>query len=163
MKHTFVFCIAICFSATACAQQANQTKPVMEFEVVKTESEWRSQLDPEQFRILREKGTERPYTGDLYYETGDGIYACAGCDNLLFKSDTKFDARCGWPSFYAPISENAIRELPDYTHGMIRTEVVCGKCGGHLGHVFEDGPAPTGLRYCINSVSMEFQSEKETE
>jgi len=161
--HALMLCNAFVIFATACAQQTSQSADVMEFEVVKSESEWKSQLDAEQYRVLREKGTERPYSGPLYYENAEGVYACAGCNSPLFTSDTKFDARCGWPSFYAPVSEDAVREVPDYSHGMNRIEVVCGKCGGHLGHVFDDGPNPTGLRYCINSVSMEFRPEKGTE
>ncbi len=131
------------------------------FEVIKTDAEWKAQLSEEEYRILREKGTERAFTGKYYYENEAGIYCCIGCHNPLFKSDTKFDAGCGWPSFYEPITKDAVKENKDFSHGMIRTEVVCGKCGGHLGHVFDDAPdQPTGLRYCINSVSIDLDKEK---
>jgi peptide-methionine (R)-S-oxide reductase len=125
------------------------------FNVTKTDADWKAQLDDEQYRVLRLKGTEKPFSGKYYYENEAGIYCCAGCNNPLFKSDTKFDAGCGWPSFYEPITKDAVKENKDISYGMVRTEVVCGKCGGHLGHVFDDAPdQPTGLRYCINSVSI---------
>lgn len=125
----------------------------------KSEEEWRKQLTPEQYRVLREKGTERPFTGeyDDHYELGR--YACAACGEVLFDSDSKFNAGCGWPSFNAAKESNAVDEIMDKSHGMIRTEVTCSNCGGHLGHVFNDGPPPTGLRYCINSVSIKFENE----
>lgn len=125
--------------------------------IEKSEAEWQELLDDEQYRVLRKKGTERPFTGmyDAFYE--EGAYHCAGCDAHLFNSSAKFNAGCGWPSFYAPATMEIIEEKFDDSHGMRRTEVLCSNCGGHLGHVFPDGPAPTGQRYCINSVSLKFK------
>lgn len=128
----------------------------MSNKVVKTEEEWKRTLTPEQYRVLRQKGTERAFTGAYWNTKEKGVYRCAGCGEMLFESDTKYDSECGWPSFYAPAATNVISEAEDRTLGMVRTEVLCSKCGGHLGHVFEDGPQPTGLRYCINSVSIKF-------
>ncbi|MES2388423.1 MAG: peptide-methionine (R)-S-oxide reductase MsrB [Bacteroidota bacterium] len=126
------------------------------FPVEKTEAEWQKELSPEEYHVLREKGTERAFTGKDWDNHNKGIYKCAACGEPLFSSDTKFESGTGWPSFYKPITKDAVAEETDNAFGMRRTEVLCSKCGGHLGHVFDDGPKPTGLRYCMNSVSMDF-------
>jgi len=125
----------------------------------KTDSAWKEILSPEEYRVLREKGTERPHTGQYDQHWDSGIYVCKACGSELFRSNTKFDAHCGWPSFYESVDKSKVIEKIDRSHGMIRTEVLCGNCGGHLGHVFNDGPNPTGLRYCINSVSLGFKEK----
>jgi peptide-methionine (R)-S-oxide reductase len=124
--------------------------------IEKTEAEWKKELTPMQYAVLREKATERAFTGELEGQHAAGTYTCAGCGTELFESDAKFDSGCGWPSFYAPKDDANVDEERDATLGMVRTEVLCAKCGGHLGHVFDDGPKPTGLRYCINSASLKF-------
>lgn len=125
----------------------------------KQEADWKEQLTPEEYYILREKGTERAFTGKYWDHKDKGVYKCKGCGEPLFLSDTKFDSGCGWPSFFQPAENEKITESMDKSHGMYRTEVTCSNCGGHLGHVFTDGPQPTGLRYCINSASIDFKGE----
>lgn len=123
----------------------------------KTDAEWRAQLTPEQYRVMRQKGTEPAFSGALYRNHADGIYRCAACGNELFASDTKFESGSGWPSFTVPLNNASVSTHEDNTLGMRRIEVICARCGAHLGHVFPDGPKPTGLRYCMNSVSLEFE------
>ncbi len=132
-------------------------------EIKKSDAEWRSLLSPVQFNILREKGTERPYTGEYDNFFNEGIYYCAACGSELFTSGTKYNSGCGWPAFYEPSVNKNILEKKDISHGMVRIEVMCARCGGHLGHVFTDGPKPTGLRYCINSGSLRFEPGKSKE
>lgn len=125
-----------------------------------TEEEWKAKLGPERYRILRQSGTEAPWSGALLENKAEGEYVCAGCGTPLFESDTKYESGSGWPSFTAPVDQDAVAEIEDFSHGMHRVEVRCAKCAGHLGHVFPDGPGPNGLRYCINSASLDFKPEK---
>ena len=128
-----------------------------EYKVTKTDEEWGEQLTPEQFRVTRRKGTERPFTGKYWATTTPGVYRCVCCGQAVFASDAKFDAGCGWPSFFEPVCGEHIDEQPDHSGGRERTEVQCSRCGAHLGHVFNDGPAPKGLRYCINSAALDLE------
>lgn len=127
------------------------------YRVQKSEAEWKKQLSPEAYEVLRKAGTEAPYSGEYVDEKRKGSYSCRGCGEVLFQSVTKFDSHCGWPSFYKPSTSKSVQEKVDKSHSMVRTEILCSGCGGHLGHVFNDGPPPTGLRYCINSDALKFQ------
>lgn len=133
----------------------------MSDKVIKPDQEWREQLSEEQYRVARQAGTERPFTGAYWDTTDAGVYRCICCGAKLFESDTKYDAGCGWPSFYEALDKDAIVEREDFSHGMTRVEVLCAKCDAHLGHVFPDGPQPTGLRYCINSASLNLEKDSD--
>ena len=135
----------------------------LKYSIMKTENEWKKKLTPDQYKVLREKDTEPPYSGKLCKNKDNGMHVCAGCGSELFKSDTKYDSGCGWPSFYDSNGNDKIVTQMDYSYDMVRTEIMCAKCGGHLGHVFDDGPVPTGQRYCVNSLSMNFISVTPTE
>lgn len=178
MKHLFILALGSVFFLTGCAQtgkpsNAKNMDTVLpagadmpqgdSTPVVKTEEEWKKILPSDVYYVSRQKGTERPWTSKFenFYETG--TYYCTACGHALFKSDAKFDSGCGWPSFYQPVAKNSIIYAPDSSHGMVRTEVMCGRCKGHLGHVFEDGPPPTGLRYCINGVILDFKKAQEAD
>ncbi|MFB6302490.1 MAG: peptide-methionine (R)-S-oxide reductase MsrB [Haloferacaceae archaeon] len=126
----------------------------------RTDEEWKAELSDEEYRILREAGTEPRGSSDLLHVDDDGVFRCAGCGQVLFTSDEKFGSGTGWPSFYDPADTDAVETRPDHSHGMTRTEVVCSECGGHLGHVFDDGPEPTGKRYCINGAALDFETEE---
>lgn len=160
---TILAILAFVACLTACGQQPGGSKKktvkqMEKFEVQKSDDDWRKELTPVQFNILRQKGTERPFTGEYDELFDEGTYYCAGCDAELFTSKTKYNSGCGWPAFYDKSKNENIIEKRDLSHGMIRTEVLCAKCGGHLGHVFTDGPKPTGLRYCINSGALRFEA-----
>lgn len=126
-------------------------------EISKSDAQWRQELTPEQYKILRQKGTERPFTGEYYHNKAAGSYLCAACGQELFSADAKYESGSGWPSYWQPVSASAVETQRDNSHFMVRTEVMCSRCGGHLGHLFDDGPRPTGLRYCINSAALQFR------
>lgn len=158
----FTFSVA---SLSGCAQK--NTKPIQTMEnnndttkVEHSEQEWKSLLTGEQYYVLREKGTERPFTGKFYLHKEKGTYVCAACGNELFTSDMKFDSHCGWPSFDKEIAGGKVKTQIDRSHGMLRTEIMCAKCDSHLGHLFDDGPTETGMRYCVNSVSLDFKRDE---
>lgn len=144
---------------SACGLPSKVVIDMSKARVRRTEAEWRARLTPEQFRVARQQGTEPPFRNEYWDHKGDGVYFCVGCDTPLFDSRHKFDSGTGWPSFYAPLAEDAVATTEDTSYGMRRVEVHCARCGSHLGHVFPDGPAPTGLRYCINSVSLDLKTE----
>lgn len=162
MKTLTIALSLIWFSACTQAQLNQEENQISEpmTEVNKTEEEWQKELTPEQYYVLRQKGTERPFTGKFLNNKEKGVYVCAACGNELFSSTTKYDTHCGWPSFFDSLDSARIKTKRDTSHGMERIEIMCAKCGGHLGHVFDDGPQPTGQRYCVNSLSLDFKPEK---
>lgn len=162
MKTSF-YSLILLLALGACGQSTEQTnsssKSITSSEWNLSESEWKARLTDQEYYVLRKKGTERAFTGDLLENKEQGVYICAACKLPLFESKTKFKSGTGWPSFYAPINDQNVASEEDNAYGMVRTEVLCSRCGGHLGHVFPDGPKPTGLRYCINSVSLDFEKK----
>jgi peptide-methionine (R)-S-oxide reductase len=162
MKTSLVLFVLGCslFISASCTQAQRKQEPELPREIQKTAAEWKATLTPQQYYVMRQKGTERAFTSPLNNNKKKGTYVCAGCKAPLFSSEHKFDSGTGWPSFYKPLVAKNVEEKTDLDLGMVRTEVLCQKCGGHLGHVFDDGPRPTGLRYCINGVSLAFEPEK---
>ena len=169
MKHLFLLFLTTSIMLSSCAQKNTNNKTIDKTkslnmnndstETAKSDEEWKKFLTPEQYHVLREKGTERPFTGKYYLNKETGIYTCAACGNELFTSEMKFDSNCGWPSFDKEIAGGKIKTQVDTSFGMIRTEIMCAKCEGHLGHLFDDGPTETGARYCVNSLSLDFKKK----
>jgi len=161
-KLILLSCVLILLSCSGKGQSKTTKKNKMTDTtkvIARTEEEWKKILTPEQYHVLREKGTDLPFTGKYYLNKEKGMYTCAACGNELFTSDMKFDSECGWPSFDKEISGGKIKKVTDYSHGMVRTEILCAKCGSHLGHLFEDGPTLTRMRYCVNSTSVDFKKK----
>jgi peptide-methionine (R)-S-oxide reductase len=162
MKNIVSICLIMNFALIGCAQDLATGEKGITHKMSKTEDEWKAQLTPEQYNVLREKGTERPYSGKFDKHTEAGSYTCAGCGEVLFSSQDKYDAGCGWPSF-SDSEEGKVSTDQDMSIGMARTEILCSNCGGHLGHVFDDGPTETRQRYCVNSLSLDFKLKEEEE
>ncbi|MBI1769420.1 MAG: peptide-methionine (R)-S-oxide reductase MsrB [Bacteroidetes bacterium] len=158
-KLILISSILFLISCTGKGQNTKKTAMNDSTKINRTEEEWKKILTPEQYHVLREKGTDRPFTGKYYLNKEKGMYACAACGNELFTSDMKFDSDCGWPSFDKEIAGDKIIKKKDYSFGMVRTEILCAKCGSHLGHLFDDGPTLTGMRYCVNSTSVDFKKK----
>jgi len=154
--------LMIFISLGSCAQKNNPSKTQKEPEIKLSEKEWRAKLSPQQYYILREKGTERAFSGEFVMTKEKGTYKCAGCGEPLFTDEMKFESHCGWPSFDREVEGGKIVQTVDNSHGMQRIEITCAKCGGHLGHIFDDGPTKTGQRYCVNSLSLTFEPKKES-
>lgn len=166
--HLTIACLTLALASSACSRKTDeikasfneQTPAMMTDKIQKTEAEWKQILTPQQFQVLRKKGTEPAGSGELLNTHDAGIYKCAACDLDLFSADAKFESGTGWPSFFQPVAKGKVMVAADNSHDMTRDEVVCSRCEGHLGHVFNDGPKPTGLRYCMNSVSLKFEKAK---
>ncbi len=161
-RNTLMFILALGLFLPACSQSEKKKETIANstFKVTKSDEAWKKQLTPIQYKVLREKGTEIAFSGEYWDNHKKGTYVCAACQLPLFDSQTKFESGTGWPSFYKPIHDNAVLKIEDNSGGMVREEIVCSQCGGHLGHVFEDGPKPTGLRYCMNSAALKFEQKK---
>lgn len=156
-NYYFLHALFLAATLAACGQNKADSATSAKTYLAKSNDQWRKELTDMQYHVLREKGTEQAFTGEYWDHHEKGLYRCAGCQTPLFSSATKFESGTGWPSFYAPVTEKSVDWVRDISYGMVRDEVVCGQCGGHLGHVFDDGPAPTGLRYCLNSASLRFE------